>query len=93
MPTESFLLTLRNAAKDCPDILIRKLLRDAADRIVAAIQALQKHTSVDNMRDLNAEWAKAHRLLDKATTAPDPNSTGGRLHAPAPPQMAEAKAA
>ena len=70
--TKSFILVCRDAAKDCPDILIRKLLRDAVDELAFALGVLNEQRSVEAMQSVNILWAKAHRVLQKAYPTPEP---------------------
>lgn len=77
VPTKSFLLELRDAAKDCPNVLTRKLLRDAADDLDRAIAALNDNPTVENMQTLNGKWVLAVRVLKTATVTPPPSGTSG----------------
>jgi hypothetical protein len=79
---QSFLLTLRDAAKNCPDVLTRKLIRDAADELHTSVSCMAARPSPENMRRLNGTWAKAVRVLSNASTSGDDNSRGGAMELP-----------
>lgn len=71
-PNKSFLLVCRDAAKECPDVTIRKLLRDAADDLAAALVHVANEQSIVAMQHANACWANAHRILLAAFPTPAP---------------------
>lgn len=88
MDDQSFLLTLRNAAKACPDALLRELAYDVANQLSVAITALSVRASPDNMRRVNSSWAIAHLTLNQLTTSGDDNSRGGAMPVPQAERMA-----
>jgi hypothetical protein len=75
----SFLKELRDAASKCPDVLICKLLRDAADNLQACVAVIGVPTK-QRMIDLNAAWVRAVKVLEKAYQTPDtpPRSDAAR---------------
>ena len=73
----SFLLECRTAAKNCPDILIRKLLRDTTDMLQHALKSLAEKPTKENMQRAVALWTRTHVILDKATPVPDPSPRAG----------------
>ena len=75
----SFLFEVREIARNCPDLLLRKVVRDAADEVDAALKALILHTTQDNMKRLNGAWARAWRVAELAKPSPDDGPGGGTL--------------
>lgn len=73
----SFLKELRDAAKACPDILIRKMCKDIADEIHAHVLSLNACPSHETMRLLNCAWVRGVNVLAKATPTPDNNPRSG----------------
>jgi hypothetical protein len=71
----SFLLEVREIARNCPDLLLRKVVRDAADDVDAALRALMLDTTKENMARLNSAWARAWRVAELAK--PTPGDDGG----------------
>lgn len=82
----SFLFDLRETAKNCPNILTRKLLRDSADQIASMIATVSQMPTLENMRLLNGEVAKAAKIMATAEQPTPDNSQGGSM--PLPEQMA-----
>jgi hypothetical protein len=76
---KSFLLELREIALNCPDLLLRKVVRDTADEVDAAPRALILDTTQHNMKRLNGAWARAWRVADLAKPSPDDGPGGGTL--------------
>jgi hypothetical protein len=74
---KSFLFELREASKACPDILIRKMLKDIADEIGGLIVELVKCPSTETMKQLNASWVRGVNVLAKAYPTPDNNPRSG----------------
>lgn len=74
----NYLLSIREAAKNCPDEGLRAALREQADTIDDAIERLAKSPEREDLEVLNGAWARAvllmRRVLD-GTTGP----TGGAL--------------
>lgn len=76
MADKSFLHTLRDAAKNCPNVLTAKMLRDIADDLQGAVEDLHIFKTPDDLRKVNGVWAKAAKILSTATTLPsDPPGT------------------
>jgi hypothetical protein len=70
----NFLLTLREAAKEQPNLDLRYGLRSAADGIQAAIHDMcAGNVTVANMVDLNGLWTYATRLLTLHKAPPTPS--------------------
>jgi hypothetical protein len=65
---KSFLLVLRDAAKDCPDPIVREALKLKADRLDALIGNLNDTSTMNDMRALTADWVWAANVLPAATT-------------------------
>lgn len=80
-PLKSFLKELRDAAGQCPDLLVSKMARDIADEIASNILALVKAATPEKMRALNASWVRGVNILAKATPMPDtpPRSGAGEV--------------
>lgn len=78
---KSFVKELRDAAKNCPDILIRKMCKDIADEIQMHCLSLSACPSAETLRLLNAAWVRAVNILAKATPTPDtpPRSGAGEI--------------
>jgi hypothetical protein len=75
----SFLLELRTTAAASPNVLRRKLLRDAADRIQQAIGLLALGATAEGMQELNGAWAFGQRQLFLAEGDRPPRGGGGRV--------------
>lgn len=73
----SFLFECREAARVCYDILIAKMLRDAADELSAALKELDRLPSTENMQAAVALWTKAEMIRRKAMPTPDPSPISG----------------
>lgn len=86
----TFLLELRNAAMKETDVLARKLLRDSADEIEAAIAALAAEPTMDSAKHFNCVWARAWRRLVQSEETSPPRG-GGRAR-PAKRQRVNADA-
>jgi hypothetical protein len=71
----SFLLELRTAGLQCPNVLTRKQLRDAADDIQKAILAVSTMPCDETMQALNSAWSHAVRIYRLADFGGD--SGGG----------------
>lgn len=80
---KSFIWELRQTAMHCTDMSVAKLLRDTADDLQMAVNALVEFPTMRNMAALNGHWAHAQRTLSLATMATPPESTGGRMAVPA----------
>ena len=77
----SFLLEVREIARECPDVLLAKVVRDAADEVDAALRALILDTTANNMARLNGAWARAWRLAELAKPTHD-GGGGGSMRLP-----------
>lgn len=75
--TKSFLWECREAARVCPDILIRKLLKDVTDELGKALDVLRDWPTVENMQNTVALWTKAELIRRKAQPTPDPAPVTG----------------
>jgi hypothetical protein len=80
--SDSILFQLREAAKNCPNVLTRKMLRDSADEIMALITVLPAAPTIENFRSLNGAVAKAWRTLAFAETFNPDNTRGGAMPLP-----------
>lgn len=58
----SFVLGLRLAAANHPNVLRKKLLRDAADQIEKARRAFELMPVPETLRELNGAWSNATRI-------------------------------
>lgn len=67
----SFLLELREKARNCHDTKIKAAIVEAADTLAAAIEAFYKDRDYGSMTQLNNAWVRAHRIK---LTAPGPFS-------------------
>ena len=76
---KSFVKELRDAAMQCPDILIRKLAKDVADEIQMHALSFNACPSADTLREINAAWVRGVNILAKAQPTPDtpPRSGAG----------------
>ena len=72
----SFLLELREAAKQCSNLEYKKSLVDAGDRLHEAQLGFQLTGTTEAMTLLNCEWAYAVRVLKgiPPEASPDPFS-------------------
>lgn len=76
----NFLFELRETAKHCSDILFRKLLKDAADRLQSALSALAEDPTRENAKRFNGAWAVAEKVLKNAPPMNEgPNERGGAM--------------
>jgi hypothetical protein len=84
METESFVLQLNEAARQCPNLMTKKQLRDCAADLKAACVAIGAACTLENGKRVSSLFARGWRLLciAQATT---PGGNGAR--------MKEAKAA
>jgi len=74
----TFLLEMREAAKNCRDENKRIQLRSCADELAGWIECLRSDPTRQNMINLNGCWARAAWLLD-AANQPDPSGHGGSM--------------
>lgn len=79
----SYLFTLRDTARQCPNVLTQKLLRDAADHLAEAIDYVHLMPTIEYMQELNAAWARAARVLATAELPGGDSTSGGALKDPA----------
>lgn len=75
----TFLLELRDTAKECADVRTRNALRKSADNLASALAALAKSPTRENMEDVNGRWAFAERVLRVANEGKDDGPRGGAL--------------
>lgn len=74
---DNFILALREAAKNCPDVLLRQIATDRADELVLALGNMMQHKSTHCMRNLNVAWIRAFNAYNKCIyAAPPPPSHG-----------------
>jgi hypothetical protein len=59
----TFLKELREAARTCVNVDLRRWLRDAADEIEGNLIALLNNPTDENLRTLNGNWSHAVRIL------------------------------
>lgn len=89
----SFLLEIREAAKQVFDDDLRHDLRAAADNLDVSLKALAKLATREAMTEANGDWAHAERMM-KRLTKPGGTVTGGamregaKLQAPEPERLA-----
>lgn len=76
----TFLLELRTLAMREPDVLARKLLRDGADDIEAAMVAFAACPTMETLGRLNCAWSKAWRryTLSEGPTGDDGGGRGAK---------------
>lgn len=79
---DNFLFQLRDLARIEPKYRVRKLLKDAADKIESALKRAADFPSAENMRELNGAWAIGARIYKEVTAPPEPNDNGGRMTVP-----------
>lgn len=60
---KTFLLELRDAAKQCSNLQYRELLKTAADRIQFRLDQIFHEPTQENMVTLNGAWARAVAVL------------------------------
>ena len=84
MTEKTFLLELRDQAKEEPSDVLRDDLRNHADRISEAIYNLDASPTPSNMVALNGIWARAQRLLMRSQEGVGPEGGGGKMQAPEP---------
>lgn len=68
----SFLFECREAARNCRDVLLAKLLRDATDNLAVALGGLAESPTTSNMQAAVAAWTRAAKAKEKALPLPDP---------------------
>lgn len=90
---KTFLLELRDQAKNTSHEVTRNALRDCADAIEHAIKQLVIFPSNERMQALNCAWSRAYRLADQATTSTPPTGPLGGAGKIEPYNMTLAKAA
>ncbi|VIO73877.1 hypothetical protein [Bradyrhizobium ivorense] len=78
----SFLFDLRETAKNCPNVLTRKMLRDSSDEIAALVAQVNRHPTLEAFKLLNGAVAKAARTLGLAEQPTPDNSQGGSMPLP-----------
>ncbi len=76
--SKSFLLELRDLAKRESNLLTKKQMTDAADRLDYAITTLFQLPTRERMINLNGAWAHALRMANRATPEPE-NPSGARM--------------
>jgi hypothetical protein len=81
----TFLLQLRDAAKDCSNVDYRAKLRQAADSVDVAIRKFAADSTQERMIDLNGAWSHAQRVLKNVPPEGEPAPVGG---APEPAKLA-----
>lgn len=75
----TFLLALRNHAMSERNAIASGQVRAIADQIQAAIDALAKSPTHDNLIALNCLWSRAYRYVTQGTTTEPPASGGAGL--------------
>lgn len=78
----SFLLSLRETAKACPDAKLRREMRDCADSMGAVIHALYNEPTEDMLRALQCLYSYSIRLLFLASDLTPTPPTGGKQTLP-----------
>jgi hypothetical protein len=73
---------LREAAREEPNTLTQKLMRDAADRLDAACSAFNTECRIDTLRNVVGAVAHGIRVMQKATPKVDPPASRGALDTP-----------
>ena len=74
---KTFLLELRDQAKQEPSIVLRDELRRHADLISEACIDLRRSETAANLVRLNSLWARATRLLMRSEEGVGPEDGGG----------------
>lgn len=77
MTEKTFLLELRDRAKEERSAVLRGELRNHADLIGEAIYNLDASPTPSNMVALNGLWARARRLLMRSQEGAGPEGGGG----------------
>lgn len=75
----TFLMELREAARECHVLEVKASLQRAADDLSDALNALFDDPVIDTMQRANAAWARAARVLKIATTPAPPSPVMGGL--------------
>lgn len=81
----TLLLKLRSAAQEVSDVTYRAAMRQGADELFTAVDALHQMPTDENMRTLQGCWAVAHRLLKNIPPEGTPAPLSG---APEPARLA-----
>ena len=79
MTEKTFLLELRDQAKEEPNAVLRDELRYYADRIEDVTEDLFISPTPSNMVRLNGLWAHAQRLLMRSQEGAGPEGGGGAM--------------
>lgn len=78
---DNFVLLLREAAKACPDVLLRKIATERADELVFSLAQVTQRKSIDSVRRLNVAVIRAYNAFNKCVWAspPPPSSGAGEV--------------
>lgn len=60
---KTFLLELREAARECPSVTLAKQLKDVADELSLAIRKFNLEITEERLRVVNGLWVRGRRLL------------------------------
>ena len=90
---KTFLLELRDQAKQEPNAELRADLRRHADLISDAISYLEANPTATNMVVLNGLWSRAQRLLMRSEEGVGPEGGGGKMRTPGPRAQTEVRRA
>lgn len=74
--TKTFILECRETAARSNDILLARLMRDAADELHASCAKFATGFTAQNLIEVNAKWARAQRILVQLDAPPDSPSGG-----------------
>ena len=77
MTEKTFLLQLRDQAKEEPNDDLRVELWVTADFVETALGVLYRYPTTSNMVTLNGIWARAQRLLIRSEEGVGPEGGGG----------------
>jgi len=90
---KTFLLQLRDQAKQEPNAELRADLKHYANLITDAISVLDRLPTTTNMVALNGLWARAQRLLMRSEEGVGPEGGGAGKRAPEPLAQTEVRRA
>lgn len=76
---KSFVFECRDAARVCPDHVMRAFMQDAATKLASACHEFGRMATVENLQRVNGCWAKANRILMQITPEPEGTGGGGRV--------------
>jgi hypothetical protein len=72
---------MRTVAREYPSPDVRAMLQLLADKLDSAITALYHSPTVENMRELNAAWVRAHVYFNEVPDVHPPDPIKDRMAA------------